>query len=162
MLEPYKIKRRISFFLYNIGIFKLKDDISKCDFLLTLSINPYSLSLINKPITTVDNLNLLEFIEVMEYFLNYDVFNSLIDTPNVNHTIKDITLGLWCSDSYNMKLMDVDEVISKYLTLSKDLLVLDNKLREKVMDGNCLFNLKKINPYIINIRRINDKLLQLL
>ena len=161
-MDPYKVRKRLRFFLYNIGFLKLKDDKSKCDFLLSLSINPYHVTLINKPITTVDNTNLLEFIGVIKYFTEYDIFNTTIDTENINHKVTDTTLGLWCSDSYNMKIEDVDEILYKYFTLSKKLFEIEDMLRSNIANGIYFFNLKKIQPYIINIRRLNDKLLQLL
>lgn len=161
-MEPYKVRKRLRFFLYNIGFLKLKDDKSKCDFLSTISINPYDVNLINKPITTVDGINLLQFVEIINYFTDYDIFNTLIDTENVNHSVTETTLGLWCSDSYNMKIEDVDEILCRYFTYSKKLFEIEDILRSNVANGTYFFNLKKIQPYIINIRRLNDKLLQLL
>ncbi len=59
-----------------------------------------------------------------------------------------------------MKYTNVNANIREFLLVSKQILELDNKLRENINNGLYLFNLRKINQYIINVRTIINDILK--
>lgn len=159
-MESFKIKNRFIFLLYKFGLKKLKEDIDIINFLLSIELLPYDKSLINKNITVVDNLNIVNYTLVIKDILSRNLLENKFESIDRKLIITNTTIGLWCSDNNHMKYNNVNTNIREFLLVSKQILELDNKLRENINNGLYLFNLRKINQYIINIRTIINDILK--
>lgn len=153
-MKTYLVKKRLSFLLYKFGLKSITEDVDKINFLLSLEILPYSKVLINKNITTINNYNILLYTDIIKEILSHNLLENKYDVYDVKLNTNTTTLGLWCSDSNNMKLDNSDEVIREFLLSCKELMKLDTELRKNINNGMHLFNLRKINQYIINVRSI--------
>lgn len=153
-MKSYLVKKRLSFLLYKFGLKSITEDVDKINFLLSLEILPYSKVLINKNITTINNYNILLYTDIIKEILSHNLLENKYDVYDVKLNTNNTTLGLWCSDSNNMKLDNSDEVIREFLLSCKELMKLDTELRKNINNGIHLFNLRKINQYIINVRSI--------
>lgn len=153
-MKSYLVKKRLSFLLYKFGLKSITEDVDKINFLLSLEILPYSKVLINKNITTINNYNILLYTDIIKEILSHNLLENKYDVYDVKLNTNTTTLGLWCSDSNNMKLDNSDEVIREFLLSCKELMKLDTELRKNINNGIHLFNLRKINQYIINVRSI--------
>lgn len=153
-MKSYLVKKRLSFLLYKFGLKSITEDVDKINFLLSLEILPYSKVLINKNITTINNYNILLYTDIIKEILSHNLLENKYDVYDVKLNTNSTTLGLWCSDSNNMKLDNSDEVIREFLLSCKELMKLDTELRKNINNGMHLFNLRKINQYIINVRSI--------
>lgn len=153
-MKSYLVKKRLSFLLYKFGLKSITEDVDKINFLLSLEILPYSKVLINKNITTINNYNILLYTDIIKEILSHNLLENKYDVYDVKLNTNTTTLGLWCSDSNNMKLDNSDEVIREFLLSCKELMKLDTELRKNINNGMHLFNLRKINQYIINVRSI--------
>lgn len=153
-MKSYLVKKRLSFLLYKFGLKSITEDVDKINFLLSLEILPYSKVLINKNITTINNYNILLYTDIIKEILSHNLLENKYDVYDVKLNTNSTTLGLWCSDSNNMKLDNSDEVIREFLLSCKELMKLDTELRKNINNGIHLFNLRKINQYIINVRSI--------
>lgn len=158
-MESFKIRNRFIFLLYKFGLRKLKEDIDIINFLLSIELLPYNKSLINKNLTVISNLNIVEYTNTIKEFIDYNLLDNKYDSIDKKLNITNTTIGLWCSDNDHMKYDNVHIVIKDFLIASKQLLEIDTKLRENVNNGIYLFNLRKINQYIINIRTIINDIL---
>lgn len=158
-MESFKIRNRFIFLLYKFGLKKLKEDIDIINFLLSIELLPYNKSLINKNLTVISNLNIVEYTNTIKEFIDYNLLDNKYDSIDKKLNITNTTIGLWCSDNDHMKYDNVHKVIKDFLIASKQLLEIDTKLRENVNNGIYLFNLRKINQYIINIRTIINDIL---
>lgn len=153
-MKSYLVKKRLSFLLYKFGLKSITEDVDKINFLLSLEILPYSKVLINKNITTINNYNIILYTDIIKEILSHNLLENKYDVYDVKLNTNNTTLGLWCSDSNNMKLDNSDEVIREFLLSCKELMKLDTELRKNINNGIHLFNLRKINQYIINVRSI--------
>lgn len=161
-MNSYRIRNRFIYLLYRLGFKSVKEDIDIINFLLSIDLNPYSKKIINYNIEVIDNINILSYTDLLRDVLSNDLLNVKYETIDKKFTLCNTTIGLWCSDRNQMKLDQPDIIIREFLLLCKELVIMDDKLRQNINNGICLFNLRKINQYIINIRSIlNDILISL-
>ena len=151
-MEAFKPRLKIKYLLYKLGIINTNPDYEKIDFMLTLNIYPYSDKIINNNITTINNMNIIEYNNKLKFILSHDMFNAKYESMETLNTTN-VTLGIWCSDN-QISLSKPEDIILEFFINSLALIKLDLELRKNTFNGLCLFNLKKINPYIINIRNI--------
>ena len=105
--------------------------------------------------------NIITSIENMEKLLKNDFLkDEAIDVPNiVESNYKEIKILYWCTDDYN-KIKDLDSTIKKFVKLSNDLITKFEALKFIKVGGHYYkYNIRRLQPYIINIVEIRKSLL---
>lgn len=75
-----------------------------------------------------------------------------------NETIKNTVIYCWCTDN-GKKLEDVNKEIQLFLSLSEELIKQFNTLKRLKQNDNLFkFNIRQLQPYIINLENIREVL----
>lgn len=122
----------------------------------------------NKPINLnyqqLDNIkeivflhkDVVEYIKALDTILNQDLYNKHLDKYTMlNYSKNSITIKHWFTN--NGRLIDINYEYYKWLELSSRLVSEFDKLN-RIKKGNTMvsFNIRKLQPYIVNIKEIKQ------
>ncbi len=105
--------------------------------------------------------NIITSIENMEKLLKNDFLKDvIIEVPNiVESNYKEIKVLYWFTDNYE-KIKDLNSTVKKFIQLSNNLIKKYEDLKANKMEGNYYkYNIRRLQPYIINIVEIRKSLL---